>query len=215
MSYKSENSSLNEDVRELEEGIETVKALDEGELGRISSIMENFVPKTDDTLRFLALNEAIASSAGVGISSVSLENEKESQIGKDALDSQADPDSIQSQDTAQTQDIQLPTQQSSEGSFIVNVAVKGFYSSLLRFVLNYQVTDRLVGLKEVTIAGQESILTATLTVELPLGASAEASSDDDLALTQKEKDLLKSIEDNTLFTTSPAKDPLGRPDPFN
>ncbi len=197
MSYKSQNSNLSSDIGKLESSIKTVKSLDEEELNSIYSILNNFAPKTDDTLRFLALNEVLASSAGVGISSVTVSTDKDSQT--------------KSQKNAQSA---TQTTQSLANSYVVKVAAKGFFSNFLRFISNYQLTDRLVGLSEVTIAGGESVLTATLTVELPLGASAVASSEDDLVLTQKEKDILKSIEDNILFSVSPAKDPLGRPDPF-
>ena len=193
MSYKSQNSELNATIEKLDKSIKMVSSLDEGEIERLSLVMGNFLPKTNDTLRFLALNETLASSAGVGISSVSLEAGKGSQDGENKGQSQG-----------------------SKNSFIVNVAAKGFFSNILLFVSNYQLTDRLVGLSEVTIAGEEGILTATLTVELPLGVSSvKASSEDNLVLTKEEKDILKSIEDNTIFSVSPSKDPLGRPDPFN
>lgn len=217
MSYKSQNSILNSDIEKLESGIKTVKSLDEEELDSTYSVVNNFTPKSKDILRFLALNEVIASFSGIGISSVAVSTEKGSQVGKGTEKTQAASAPDQSQKNAQTtQNAQPPTKttQGSANSYVVKVAAKGFFTNLLRFISNYQLTDRLIGLSEVTIAGEEGVLTATLTVELPLGALAVASYEDDLVLTQKEKDILKFIEDNTLFSASPAKDPLGRPDPF-
>lgn len=218
MSYKSQNSDLNANVEKLDESIKVLSSLNEEEISRLSLVMSSFLPKTDDTLNFLTLNEVLASSAGVGISSVSLGAEKASKVGVGKETTQATTAPSQDQNSAQTtQAAQIPIQQNqgSEGSFIVRVAAKGFFSNLIRFVLNYQMTNRLVGLNEVTIAGKENVLTVTLTAELPLGASSvKASSEDNLVLTQEEKDTIKFIEDGFIFSASPSKDPLGRPNPF-
>lgn len=91
----------------------------------------------------------------------------------------------------------------------------GNFKNILKFVSNYKLVDRLVGIEQITIAGVGNDLTATLTVKLPLGPSTlSVSPEDSLTLTEEEKRTLQAIIDSSLFSASPAKNPLGPVDPF-
>lgn len=215
---RSQNLKLEDDIDNLKNRINAASSLNMDEVSSYYSAVKTFIPEGRDSLRFLTLNDMVASVSGVSIKSVSIEEAKAaqqktnsaSQQGVSVAQSQESSSQANQQATTSTQ----PNKNNSV-SYFVDFSIAGDFEDILRFISNCQESDRLIGINEISIAGEKAELTADLTMELPLGNySASANPEDDLSFTAEEKEIIDSILYKK-FSATPSNNPLGRPDPFD
>lgn len=189
------NLSTSLEVDELSKSIQAASSLDVQEVETFLSIINELIPVEEDTLRFLTLNEIIATSSGVKIKTVGV-NAQTIKAGGPASGSTT------------------PTEASSANSYQVTITVSGDFTNLIVYSSNLLKADRLIGQSEIKFNGVGGDITATLTVELPTGKEVPASPSAVVELTQQEKDKITLILKSFKFSAAPAKNPLGQTDPF-
>ena len=189
------NLSTNLEVDELSKSIQAASSLDIKEVAAFLSVMNEQIPIEEDTLRFLTLNEIVAEASGVKIKSVGV-NTQTIKAGVPSSGSTT------------------PTETSSANSYQVTITVSGDFTKLIIYSSNLLMTDRLIGQSEIKFNGVGGDITAILTVELPTGKEVPASPSAIVKLTQQEKDKITSILESFKFSAEPAKNPLGKTDPF-
>jgi len=203
LELRLENSVVSQEVDELTKSIQTASSLDIQEVAAFLSVMNEQIPIEEDTLRFLTLNEIIANASGVKIKSVGV-NTQTIKAGVPSSGS-----------TTTTDDSgQVVNQTSSASSYQVTITVSGDFTNLIVYSSNLLIADRLIGLSEIKFNGVGGDITAILTVELPTGKEVPASPSAIVKLTQQEKDKITSILEGFKFSAAPAKNPLGKTDPF-
>lgn len=205
LSNRLENEVTKIEIVDLEKNIRATKALDEEESSKFFSIVDRFIPESEDVLRSVTLIEKVAEFSSVTLDSFDTNT-------KQVVPGQGVTDSPQSQGSTPTQAVTaIPT---SSSSYEMEVTVSGSFSEITKFVSNFLKTDRLLGINDVSLSTTEGGISAVLTVEFPLGPStATIEIGDDLVLTAAEKKQLKEIEGKK-FSASPSTNPLGSLDPF-
>ena len=205
LSSKLENEVTKIEITDLEKNISDTKAIDKDEAGKLFSLVNNFIPESEDVLRSITLIEKVARFSGVTLDSFDT-NTKQVVPGQDVT---ASP---QAEGATPTQAVTaIPT---SSSSYEMEVKVSGSFSEITKFITNFLKTDRLLGISDITLSSAEGGVSAQLTVGFPLSpATTTVVIGDDLVLTESEKKQLKEIEEKK-FTANPSTDPLGPVDPF-
>lgn len=213
LKLRGDNVKLKSDTADIARGINTVSSLDAKELSLFSTVMDLFIPEKEDRLRFLTLSEGVAQGSSVALSSVEL-NVTEVGSVQPQQPTQTNPSAGAGQETGGQTNVPVPPQPVQAKSYTMGLTLSGSFSSILNFISNYQESDRLVAVKELSIDGTGTSLTAHLVFELPLsGSISQPDPKEDLKLTSEERDLVLTLL-NKQYSASPAKNRLGRSDPF-
>ncbi|MEX0616941.1 MAG: hypothetical protein WD231_03985 [Candidatus Woykebacteria bacterium] len=225
----SKNSESEKELVELSESITTYSKLDPEEIKDLVTLVDNLIPEERDVLRFLTLNEVVAQVSGVEITDTQIVSATATPTTPASSGSQAPAPATPSQPVslvkkAFAQDQPQPQaspatpapQVSSTSSYSTKISVTGPFNSVINYIKNFDNMDRFAAFSQVDLSlGEGSDLIAVLDVQLPLSkSSSTVASNEFINLTDQEKKIIEEVKSKILYSASPARNPLGKSNPF-
>ena len=208
----------------LARNVASFESLDKKEIADYALIVKTFVPEQNDILRFLALNEIVAASSGVKVSGIQAVIKK-TQVVPPPTQAPTGGSGGKVQSSAgggligkvYAQASPTPTAVAKETTYSLKVSISGGFESIEAYLDNLKKTDRLLGVANISITSSgESGISALVTLDLALGdANIAVAPEDSVVLTAQDKQFLEELAAKVLFSAQPAKNSLGRPNPFN
>jgi hypothetical protein len=209
-------------VEQVNKNIEAVKGLDTTEIKTAKDFLDEFLPGEEDPLRFVSLAEGVAAASGMKLSAVQAELGKStSQTTTPTSVSSSSSPTISSGSTAAPSatatSLNQPATAASKG---VNfkLSFEGEFPSTLTLLANFEKAERAILITQMSFSSAQSEgggISLAINFTLPLLTNPPAASSENLVmLTSEETKLLESLLDKNQIKVAPAKNPLGREDPF-
>lgn len=191
------NQSMENEKRQADkigQSISNLKNQDKVTLATLSATFKSLVPPQIDMLHFASLNESIAKSVGVDISSITISKAVSPKSSKTAV-------------------AVTPTK---TAALNIVSSYKSNFDSMLNLIRAWMFADQEVGIKTIVISGDAlGIVSYTVTFDFPTSQPASAATiEDQLTLSKKDLEELKAVENKIVYTATPSAKPLGRDNPF-
>jgi len=211
---QEKNKTTQTKIDLLTSNIKMIKSFAPDEIDRYTNIIESFYPEEASYLHFVTLNEELANSVGVGVTSLSISATKAT--GSTGKSPAVGPAAGANGGVAKSSPANKTT--TSASGFYVQIAYKGDYKNVEYLLSKLENLDRAVGVNKLTLTQLESgaDVSASVVFYLPTAKKGlnTASSESVIALSEKDRKFIDDLEARIEFSANPAKNKLGKDNPF-
>ncbi|MEX0621470.1 MAG: hypothetical protein WD187_00540 [Candidatus Woykebacteria bacterium] len=218
-SWRSNSSSREETAQRLERverNLQSVASIDAEKIKVLSEQLQKLLSDQADPLRFLNLLEVVAKSSGMELSAAQVTTQSQPSVAPSAPTGAAAPQ------TPVSDGASSPAQSGASAVAVPNQSVKisfsGSFSNLLRLLTNVDKADMVSLIKSVSVSKTqgESGVSLAVTFDLITATAAGTANAETLtAFTFEDESAIGNILSNIEFTSSPAKNSVGRSNPFD
>ncbi len=216
------NQELEVKVAKISQNINLVKGVNTADREEFVRVMDIFFPSVADYLHFATLNEQIAKTRGVAVTSFttgSTTSGSAAAATSPSVGPAAGSTAPVAGNTPTSSTGATTTPIAANSTIFVTVGYESSYENLENLLKDLTKLDRLVGVSAIVFTKVEnsSLVSANVTFNLPLAQKAisEGTSDTIQLLTEADKKTLESIKTQIQYSATPASNPIGKADPFN
>ena len=211
---QKKTAALTDQLDTLTKNINTIQSLDQEEIAGFTKTLDNFYPEVIDSLHFATLNDSLAFTVGLKVTSFTI-----SALPKTLTPAASAGGSIGTSTPKTTTTTPIPNDATAKTTpppgYSVVVSYSGSYEKMASLFSNLHSLDRLVGVNHVTFNQVSTGLTVSVTYFLPVSvAKSSATSTNLVLLNAGDRSLLNTLAKSVVFTASPAHMPLGKTNPF-
>jgi len=218
----SQNKETKQHSEKVSKNIESIKGLDKTEIEKAGSFLDEFLPAEEDPLKFVSLAEAVAAASGMKVSAIQADLGKSTKptttptsVGSSSGPTISSGSTTASSTTATS--LNQPAAAAKKG-VTFKLSLEGEFPSIPTLLANFEKAGRAMLITQMNLSSTQSEgggVSLVINFTLPLFTNPPAASAENLVmLTPEETKLLGSLLEKNQIKVAPAKNPLGRQDPF-